>query len=181
VSARVNRLGFIALLPNGTVDSREARFWNGIVCCDFFDNGVDDRTYLKALVQVGMVMMMVMMVMMVMMMMMMMVMIMMMIMMTMVVMMVMVMMMVMIMMMIMMMVMVMVMMMLRMGRRRRRMMAMMMKVTMMMVVMMMMMMMMTGGEGYLQGGRKPGNGRGSLQRWDHGADARLPGLSGVLR
>lgn len=51
VSARVDSHGFVALLPNGTVNSHGLRFWNGIRCCDFDHNGVDDVGYLTGLIK----------------------------------------------------------------------------------------------------------------------------------
>lgn len=52
LSARINQHGgFLALLPNGTVNSEGKHFWNGIRCCDFDHQGPDDVTYLTSLVK----------------------------------------------------------------------------------------------------------------------------------
>lgn len=43
--------GFIYCFPDGTMNPASARFWNATdACCDFYDSGVDDSGYLRALV-----------------------------------------------------------------------------------------------------------------------------------
>jgi polyhydroxybutyrate depolymerase len=50
VSPAVDR-GFIAIIPDGTVDAGGRRFWNATdACCDFLPTGVDDVGYLLGLV-----------------------------------------------------------------------------------------------------------------------------------
>ena len=50
VSSLVDELGFILVLPNGTIDPDEAPFWNATdTCCDYYDSGVDDVGYLSSL------------------------------------------------------------------------------------------------------------------------------------
>ena len=42
---------FLYLHPDGTFSEEGKRFWNATdVCCDFFDTGIDDSTYLRSLV-----------------------------------------------------------------------------------------------------------------------------------
>lgn len=45
-SSHVSSHGFVALMPNGTLNSHGLRFWNGLRCCDFDHNGIDDVSYL---------------------------------------------------------------------------------------------------------------------------------------
>ena len=50
VSARADR-GFVAVIPDGTVDGSGRRFWNATdACCDFAGTGVDDVAYLLGLI-----------------------------------------------------------------------------------------------------------------------------------
>ena len=50
LSQRSSELGFIMLIPHGTLDSKNNQFWNATdYCCDFEKNGVDDVTYLTGL------------------------------------------------------------------------------------------------------------------------------------
>lgn len=43
--------GALFLAPDGTIDARENRFWNGSdACCDFADTGIDDVGYIADLV-----------------------------------------------------------------------------------------------------------------------------------
>lgn len=51
-SQRVTERGFVLLLPNGTTNPQEQRFWHASsVCCDFYGSGVDDLGYLRGLVE----------------------------------------------------------------------------------------------------------------------------------
>ena len=51
LSARVEEDRFVLILPNGTLDEENIRFWNATpACCDSFDSGVDDVGYLMGLV-----------------------------------------------------------------------------------------------------------------------------------
>lgn len=51
LSERVNQHGgFLALMPNGTLNSQGRRFWNGLRCCDFDHQGPDDVAYLTGLI-----------------------------------------------------------------------------------------------------------------------------------
>ncbi len=44
--------GFLYAYPDGTADPLGNRFWNATdACCDFFFSGVDDSTYLRALIE----------------------------------------------------------------------------------------------------------------------------------
>ena len=45
-------LGFVLIIPNGTVDSLGNRFWSapGMGCCNFFNSTVNDTAYLVALI-----------------------------------------------------------------------------------------------------------------------------------
>ena len=46
-----NQLGFLYVAPDGTVDQGGNRFWNATdACCDFYETGVDDSAYLRALI-----------------------------------------------------------------------------------------------------------------------------------
>ena len=50
ISARGSELGFITLLPHGTVDATGKQFWNATpACCDFGFSGIDDVGYLIGL------------------------------------------------------------------------------------------------------------------------------------
>ncbi|MBA2319814.1 MAG: hypothetical protein H0V89_01555, partial [Deltaproteobacteria bacterium] len=50
-STQAERLGFLLVLPDGTVDGNALRFWNATpACCDFAGTGVDDVGYLSGLV-----------------------------------------------------------------------------------------------------------------------------------
>ena len=42
--------GFLALMPNGTLNSQGRHFWNGLHCCDFDHQGPDDIAYLTGLI-----------------------------------------------------------------------------------------------------------------------------------
>lgn len=45
--ALADEQGFVLAMPDGTVDSRGARFWNASdACCDFDHTGVDDVSYI---------------------------------------------------------------------------------------------------------------------------------------
>ncbi len=47
-----DQLGFLYVYPDGTVDQDGYQFWNATdACCDFYDAGVDDSGYLRALVE----------------------------------------------------------------------------------------------------------------------------------
>jgi polyhydroxybutyrate depolymerase len=54
----VDELGFLAAYPDGTEEARKKYFWGGHrrfwnatdACCDFFGSGVDDVTYLDAVI-----------------------------------------------------------------------------------------------------------------------------------
>lgn len=47
----VDEYGFLYVLPEGTVDCADNRFWNATdACCDFEGSGVDDAGYLLALI-----------------------------------------------------------------------------------------------------------------------------------
>ena len=49
--AKAEAAGMLYATPNGTQDFFALRFWNATdACCDFFDSGVDDSTYLMNLV-----------------------------------------------------------------------------------------------------------------------------------
>lgn len=51
LSARVEDRGMVVVLPDGTVDGSNRRFWNATdACCDFGGTGVDDVSYLLGLV-----------------------------------------------------------------------------------------------------------------------------------
>ncbi len=49
VSAQVDPLGFIQIIPEGTVDSQGNQFWDGAGCCNFDGAQVDDVSYLLGL------------------------------------------------------------------------------------------------------------------------------------
>jgi len=47
-----DRLGFLYVFPDGTLDPSGARFWNATnACCDLYGSGVDDSGYLRALIE----------------------------------------------------------------------------------------------------------------------------------
>ena len=49
LSALVDELGFILVMPDGLVDSDGSPYWNATdTCCDFHQSGVDDVAYLRA-------------------------------------------------------------------------------------------------------------------------------------
>ena len=51
VSERRNDFGFIALAPDGTRNPQRQRFWNATpACCDFWNSGVDDVSYIVDLI-----------------------------------------------------------------------------------------------------------------------------------
>lgn len=51
VGAEADRHGIVVLAPEGTRDTQNNRFWNAtIACCDWFQTGVDDATYLSELI-----------------------------------------------------------------------------------------------------------------------------------
>jgi polyhydroxybutyrate depolymerase len=51
VQARVDQLGFVAVIPDGTLDNTGKQFWNANgTCCDFTGQGVDDLAYLTGLI-----------------------------------------------------------------------------------------------------------------------------------
>ena len=46
-----DELGYLLIVPDGTVNSDGAQFWNAIpACCDFENSGVDDVAYLEQLI-----------------------------------------------------------------------------------------------------------------------------------
>jgi polyhydroxybutyrate depolymerase len=48
----VDEKNFVLCIPDGTKNSRGQRFWNATdACCDFENDGVDDSTYLRSLVE----------------------------------------------------------------------------------------------------------------------------------
>jgi polyhydroxybutyrate depolymerase len=52
VSERVNSLGFILIIPEGTVDSSGKQFWNAVPgCCNWDGSSVDDAGYLVGLIE----------------------------------------------------------------------------------------------------------------------------------
>lgn len=52
VSARVDELGFVFVLPDGTTDPDGAQFWNATpACCNFYGSPVDDVAYLSGLIE----------------------------------------------------------------------------------------------------------------------------------
>jgi polyhydroxybutyrate depolymerase len=52
VSELVDDLGFVLIVPDGTVGPGNKRFWNGTpACCDFGGQAPDDVTYLRGLVE----------------------------------------------------------------------------------------------------------------------------------
>jgi len=51
LTAESDRRGFLYAMPDGTVNQQSKRFWNATpACCDFFNSGVDDSTYLLRLI-----------------------------------------------------------------------------------------------------------------------------------
>ncbi len=51
VSERATARGFIAIMPNGTMNvERNGRFWNARFCCDHDRTNVDDDAYLTGLI-----------------------------------------------------------------------------------------------------------------------------------
>lgn len=51
VQARVDQLGYVAVIPDGTLDNSGKQFWNANgTCCDFTGQGVDDLAYLTGLI-----------------------------------------------------------------------------------------------------------------------------------
>ncbi len=43
--------GFFYMYPDGSVDEGGDRFWNATdACCDFYDTGIDDSSYIRALI-----------------------------------------------------------------------------------------------------------------------------------
>ena len=52
ITAQSDKRGFIYATPNGTVDKSGNRFWNASdACCDLYGDGVDDSTYLSAVIK----------------------------------------------------------------------------------------------------------------------------------
>jgi polyhydroxybutyrate depolymerase len=52
VIPHAQRHGFLYALPDGTTDRRGDQFWNATnACCDLFESGVDDSTYLSDLIE----------------------------------------------------------------------------------------------------------------------------------
>ncbi len=50
-STLVDEYDFLLVLPDGTEDEVGNRFWNATdACCDFYDTGVDDSSYLRGVV-----------------------------------------------------------------------------------------------------------------------------------
>ncbi|MGM0559020.1 MAG: alpha/beta hydrolase family esterase [Myxococcota bacterium] len=50
VSNKVDQYDFVLVLPNGTIDNNDNRFWNATSwCCNFFGSQVDDAAYLEGL------------------------------------------------------------------------------------------------------------------------------------
>ncbi len=51
LTKHTNDKGILYAFPDGTVNPDGSRFWNAMdACCDFFDSGVDDSGYLRALI-----------------------------------------------------------------------------------------------------------------------------------
>lgn len=51
ISREVDRLGFLYAYPDGTMDSKNKRFWNATdVCCDFDKKKIDDVAYVDAII-----------------------------------------------------------------------------------------------------------------------------------
>lgn len=51
-SAQRTDLGFIAVMPDGTIDQDGKRFWNASsACCDLYGTGIDDVGYLWGLIE----------------------------------------------------------------------------------------------------------------------------------
>lgn len=51
LSRELNRLGFLLAYPDGTVDSKQKRFWNATdACCDFDHQNIDDVAYVDAII-----------------------------------------------------------------------------------------------------------------------------------
>lgn len=47
----VDELEFIYVVPDGAIDSDGLHYWNATpACCDFYDSGIDDSGYLRALI-----------------------------------------------------------------------------------------------------------------------------------
>lgn len=52
LSNQVTELGFVLVIPDGTVNSSGQRFWNATdACCDFEGSGVDDVAYIRGLIE----------------------------------------------------------------------------------------------------------------------------------
>lgn len=51
LSPRVDRMGFVLLMPDGTEDATGMPFWNATeACCNFYGSEVDDSAYLAGLI-----------------------------------------------------------------------------------------------------------------------------------
>jgi len=51
LTAESDRRGFLYAMPEGTTNQEGKRFWNATpACCDFFNSGMDDSTYLVRLI-----------------------------------------------------------------------------------------------------------------------------------
>jgi polyhydroxybutyrate depolymerase len=51
MSTRVNTYGYILVVPDGTLNSEDQRYWNAtLACCSFGDSDVDDVAYISGLV-----------------------------------------------------------------------------------------------------------------------------------
>jgi len=51
VGARVDKHGFVLVLPDGTEAANGKRFWNATdFCCDFYKQGIDDVAYITGLI-----------------------------------------------------------------------------------------------------------------------------------
>ena len=53
VSAHGKELGFITVLPDGTIDNDGFRWWNAPGCCNKDNSTVDDLGFLSGLIEVG--------------------------------------------------------------------------------------------------------------------------------
>ncbi len=52
IEGLADTFGFLYAYPDGSLDADGNRFWNATdVCCDLFDTGVDDSSYLRGLIE----------------------------------------------------------------------------------------------------------------------------------
>ncbi len=48
----VDSQGFLVMAPDGLIDEEGTSFWNATdACCDFYDSGVDDASYIRGLIE----------------------------------------------------------------------------------------------------------------------------------